>query len=194
MENKNFQAILPLGYLYIVILGVLKEAFYYSQLGVDYFNYSTVADILISPISELTTNIYTILGFIIFVLITFLLPIQLVKSKDKPWFEKSFKIDGNQELDVIQRQLLQFFLMLFCLGLMGFYIGMGIGQGFKISKQIKNGTIEFEDKIEMVDGKTETVNLIGKNSSFLFYLSEGKKEIEITPINGGVIKSIMEKR
>lgn len=194
MENKNYQAILPLGYLYIVILGVLKEAFYYGQLEIDYFNYSTIADILISPISELTANIYTIIGFITFVLITFLLPIQLVKSKDKPWFAKTFKIDGKQELNVIQRQLLRFFLMLFCLGLMGFYIGMGIGGGHKVSRQIELGIIKYEDKIELVNGNTETIHLIGKNSSFLFYLSEGKNEVKVTPINGGVIKSIIEKR
>ncbi len=194
MKDQNYQAVLSFGYLYIVILGILKEAFYYSQLGVDYFSYSAIADILISPISDITASITTISVFSIFVLLTFFLPVKLIKSKDKSWFKKAFKIDGSQEIENVQKQLSQFMIMLFCLGLMGFFVGRGIGAGAKISKQIKTATVEFEDKIVLMNGKTEVVHLIGKNSSFLFYLPKGKEEIEITPINGGVVKSIIEKR
>lgn len=85
-------------------------------------------------------------------------------------------------------------ITMLCLGLMGFYVGRGIGMGLKVTNQIKNGSIEFEDKISFINGEIDTINVIGKNSSFLFYLPKGKSEIEITPLNNGILKSIIEKR
>jgi len=194
MESKNYQAILSLGYLYIVILGILKEAFYYSQLGVDYFKYSTITDILLSPLSDITKSVFGIIMLILLLFLTFALPIWMVKWKDKTWVKNSFKINPDHDTADVKKHLSNFFILLFCLGLMGFYIGAGIGSGFKISNHMKNETLKFEDKLNFINGDIETVSLFGKTSSFIFYLPEGESEIKITPINNGLLKSITEKK
>ena len=194
MESKNYQTTLSIGYLYIVILGILKEAFYYSQLGVDYFKYSTITDILLSPLSDITESVYRILIFFSFLIFTFVLPNWLIKRKDKSWVQKSFKIDYSKKTKQIHEQFWNFSVFLFCIGLMGFFVGSGAGSGHKTMSQLEDGTLKFEDKISYVNGDTETVHLIGKNTSFIFYILEGESDIKITPTNSGILKSITEKR
>lgn len=194
MKTKDYQVMLSLGYVYIVILGILKEAFYYSQLGIDYFKYTAISDILLSPLSDITKTVYGIIIFIALIFLTFALPVWLVKWKDKKWVQSSFKVDPSKETSEIEKHLSNFCIVLFCLGLMGFYVGRGIGSGFRLSNEIEKETLEFEDRITFVNGDTKTVNLIGKNTSFIFYLPEGKADIEVTPINSGAIETIIEKR
>lgn len=194
MKNNNYQFFLSFGYLYIVILGFLKEAFYYGQLGVDYFKYSTVADILISPLSDITSSLTSLLVFIFVVSIIFILPNWFVKKKDKIWVQKLFKLEEEMDLVKTHKHLSNLFMASFCVGLLGFYLGGGIGAGAKIANKIDDDTLEYNDQISFTDGTSETIHLIGKNSSFLFYLPKGKEEIEITPINNGFLKSIIDKK
>ena len=45
-----------IGYLYLIILGIVSDAIFYGVFGVSYLNYTTILDALISPISLLTNN------------------------------------------------------------------------------------------------------------------------------------------
>ena len=67
---KNLEKLLqflPLGYLYLIILGILKQSLLYNQLGVNILNYSSVMDILLGPIADLTANISLIIAVIMIV-------------------------------------------------------------------------------------------------------------------------------
>lgn len=194
MATKNYQTVLSFGYLYIVVLGIFKEAFHYSQLGIDYFKYASIADILISPLSDITQSITSILFFLLFAFLAFFLPTLLENKHDKPWVKKAFKLKDETKPEEFNKQIMNIATASFCLGLLGFYLGAGLGSGGKLSKQIEKGELKYEDKIEFLSGETDTINMLGKNSSFLFYIEKGKKEIEISPINNGNIKSIIEKK
>ncbi|MEN0006271.1 MAG: hypothetical protein AAF798_19120 [Bacteroidota bacterium] len=194
MKSQEYQVMLSVGYVYIVILGIVKEALYYGQVGIDYFQYATITDILISPISDIARNTTTLTIFGGFLILTFLLPGWLAKQKDKKWVQSSFSIDPSSEPKAIQSYLSRVCIIMLCVGLMGFYVGRGIGNGSKVSKKINEGSIEFEDKLSLTNGETEAIFLIGKNSSFLFYIAEGKEEIEVSSINSGWLKSIIENR
>ena len=63
--SQDLQKLLPFGYLFLVILGIARESIFYNQLGINILNYSTIMDILISPVSILTSHP---LVFIIFIL------------------------------------------------------------------------------------------------------------------------------
>ena len=57
---KSFQEIqgfLSIGYVYLIVMGILNETLYYNQIGIDILNYSNILDVLISPISKLTSSI-----------------------------------------------------------------------------------------------------------------------------------------
>ena len=91
--------------------------------------------------------------------------------------------------DEIKSTLLKTFLFIIAIGLFGFYVGSGIGKGFRMSKKIENGEIEFNDQIKFISGDESEVEIVGTNSMYLFYLEKDNKSIQITPISG-IIKSI----
>jgi hypothetical protein len=43
--SENTQKLLPFGYLYLVVMGILKESIYYYQIGINILKYSTIMDI-----------------------------------------------------------------------------------------------------------------------------------------------------
>jgi hypothetical protein len=53
---EKLQTFLPLGYLYLIILGILRDGVFFYMLGINFLKYSSIMDILISPISELTLS------------------------------------------------------------------------------------------------------------------------------------------
>jgi hypothetical protein len=65
MKNlENLQSYLPLGYLYLVILGIIKETVHFYQLGINILKYSTLMDILIGPIADLMSHPLIVIGFL----------------------------------------------------------------------------------------------------------------------------------
>ena len=189
---KNFQEIqgfLSVGYIYLIVMGILNETLYYSQIGIDILDYSSILDVLISPISRLTSSISRLIIFIIIVFFAFKLPNILAKYRDKNWFKKLIKFEIELTKDEIKSSLLKTFLFIIAIGLFGFYVGSGIGKGFRMSEKIENGEIEFNDQIKFISGDVSEVEIVGTNSMYLFYLEKDNKSVQITPISG-IIKSI----
>tara|TARA_B110000908_G_C10099397_1_gene377843 strand:- start:42 stop:635 length:594 start_codon:yes stop_codon:yes gene_type:complete len=189
---KNFQEIqgfLSVGYIYLIVMGILNETLYYSQIGIDILDYSSILDVLISPISRLTSSISRLIIFIIIVFFAFKLPNILAKYRDKNWFKKLIKFEIELTKDEIKSSLLKTFLFIIAIGLFGFYVGSGIGKGLRMSEKIENGEIEFNDQIKFISGDVSEVEIVGTNSMYLFYLEKDNKSVQITPISG-IIKSI----
>jgi hypothetical protein len=68
MKNlENLQTYLPLGYLYLVILGIIKESIHFFQLGINILKYSTLMDVLLSPIADLMSHPLIFVLFIVFI-------------------------------------------------------------------------------------------------------------------------------
>jgi site-specific recombinase XerD len=81
---KSFQEIqgfLSVGYIYLIVMGILNETLYYNQIGIDILNYSSILDVLISPIARLTSNILFLTIFIIVLFFAFKLPKLLSKEE-----------------------------------------------------------------------------------------------------------------
>lgn len=191
--TKQYQSILSLGYIYLVILGILNQTFYYNQLGVDILSYSSITDILISPIAQLTSSFLSISIFLLMLIIVFASPSWLVKFKDQKWFKTFFRINQDKSIVEVKKSLMQAHLIYLAIGLLGFYVGTGWGGGAKFLKKIKNKEITYEDTITFVNGNQESIHIVGKNSAFIFYLVENQQEILIVPMNGGGIQNIIEK-
>lgn len=189
---KSFQEIqgfLSVGYIYLIVMGILNETFYYNQIGIDILNYSSILDVLISPISKLTSSILSIVIFITIIFIAIKLPKLLAEKKEKNWFKKSFKQYTNLNAKEIEDSLLKSFLFILAIGLLGFFVGTGIGKGFRMSKKIEEGKIKYNDKLNFITGDVSNVKILGTNSSYIFYVSNKTKTVRITPIEG-IVKSI----
>lgn len=186
---QEIQGLLSVGYIYLIVLGILNETFYYNQIGIDILNYSSILDVLISPISRLTSSILSLSLFILLIFILFNLPKLLAKKKDKNWIKKTFEIDRESNTSEVEGALFKKFLFLFAIVLLGFFVGSGIGKGYNMSKKINEGKIEYNDKLNFTNGEVTEIKILGTNSSYVFYLIKETNTVIITPFEG-IVKSI----
>ena len=124
--------LLPLGYLYLIILGILKESILYNQLGINILKYSSIMDILISPISDIATN--PILMIIIATAIILSIIAQNLSTKDS-YKERMLKILGVNNIDIdasnddIKSKVQEQLVKILAFGLLTFFVGIGLGAG-----------------------------------------------------------------
>lgn len=192
---KNLEKILqllPLAYLFLIILGILKETIYYSQVGINIMNYSSIVDVIMSPIAEITSNIVVLIGCIIYTLFPFQLVSVLKKYSHKKWTyyftnEKDF---NKYSEEIKQEKYLMLTIGLLASGYIGYFVGFGIFNGQKIADKFSNNTIQYEDVLKLVNDETIKCHILGSNSQYYFYVKTNKI-VEIAPI--GSISTIINK-
>ncbi len=192
-KNNSFQisqGLLSLGYIYLILMGILNESLYYNRLDIEILKYSNILDVLLSPISKLTTTKGLLFSsFLVFA--TYILPNYYLKKKGNNWLKKAFKVDPNLPEAETKNRIIKSLLINFAIGIFGFFIGTGIGGGHKIATEIKENKVVYNDTVQFLTGETTQVEIVGKNSSYLFYLTEDRPKVQVSPISG-TIKSIEE--
>lgn len=184
MDNSKIQNLLPFGYLFLVIIGILKETVFFYQIGIPILKYSSIIDILISPVATMTSHLFILLFIMIVFYFCFQLPKFLIKQKAKPWMQKRLKIDVKV-LDLPEKELNEFFVFYvvnrLAVFLLSFFLGFGIAEGGKFASKIKNNKLDFDYKLNYASGESELISIISSNSSYYFYVSKGSKNIKIAP-------------
>lgn len=172
---------LPLGYLYLLILGIVSDSIYYGLLGINIISFSSVLDVLLSPVVQLTDNIIVpifIIAMPLFSYFYIILMGRLTKHFVKPG-QKTIKI----QVSMVDTWL--FFTMFI---IFSAFIGMGVGKGIATSKKMKAGSLSLKNKITFVNGESINVNVVGNNSSYIFYVIRGGKSVITSPIQNNIIK------
>ena len=186
---EKIQNLIPIGYLFLVVMGILKESVFFYQLKINILKYSTIMDILISPVADLTSNPILLLFFILFTFFTLLLLIYSYHNRHESWIKQVFTIKENElSNEVLKSKLTKVFLLIISIGLMSFFLGLGIGGGFKIAKKIRENKLDYKQKLTFNTGETENIFLIDVNSAYYFYLTPKSNSVKIAPI--GAIKNI----
>lgn len=187
----KIQALLPIGYLYLVLLGILKETVVFYQLGINILKYSTIMDILISPIAVMTSHplIFSVMVLVFFY--PFFIRNMFMKHSDKKWAKTYFGI-GKVRSDMNEEQAEEYadnlFIKSFATMFFSVFLGFALMEGLSISKDIKNDQLKYQYKIYYNTGDAEEVSLINSNIEYYFYVPKGSRNIKITP--AGSIKSI----
>jgi len=191
MENneksqvKSLTDYLPFGYLYLLVLGIASDSIYYGILGINIMSYSSILDVLISPIARLTSNIvFPILVIGLPLLNYFYLKFALARMAKKNSDKKPSKLASLPFST----------LWLFFTGMVIFsaYIGNGIGAGLVINKKLKDNNLSPDYTLTFQNNDILNVRMIGNNSGYIFYISEGKNVVAVSPIPF-TIKKIEEK-
>lgn len=191
--NDHIQNYLSLGYLFLLILGIIKDAVFYGFLGVNILDYANFSDILISPVAFLAKS--WIVPFAVALMIYFFFLTEKLKAKlqpkygEKKWYKKLFNIQDKPEKEEEDNQMK--FIGFTVVMLACFYLGAGIGGGTSTAKKMANDSFKMKDKIVFVDAETIQTSIIGRNSEYIFYVRKGSKELSISPIKG-VIREIVE--
>lgn len=186
----KIENLLPLGYLFLVVMGILKEGIFYYQIGINIVSYSSILDILISPISTITSHYLMLIYICILFYLCFHLPSFLAKNNDKKWVQKTFELKNTKTLSTEEKKNYYIFnsVKFLAIFLMSTFVGFGFYGGMSTSKKIKEGKLEYNYKLNYNSGETEIINIIGSNSSYYFYVTKGNQNIKIAPI--GTIKNL----
>ncbi|MBE8724800.1 hypothetical protein [Flavobacterium hungaricum] len=186
----DIEKLLPLGYLYLVVLGILKESFHYYQLGINILNYSSIMDILISPIAYITSSPIILITIIAMFVFHYYLPGILLKHKMNKFLQKMLELKSTDGFTIEQAQTYynEVAVKTLAMTLLSFFIGTGIAGGYFTREKIEANTLKYEHTLVFNDEKSKKVNILGTNSMYYFYISKGQKNIEIAPI--GSIKNL----
>ena len=186
---EKLQNLIPLGYLFLVVMGILKESVYFYQLKINILKYSTIMDILISPIADLTANPLILFFIILFLFLITFVVVLIYNYRSTNWVKKKFNLNEDEpSTDIIKSKLKKAFLLAVSTGILSFFLGIGLGGGKNMAQKIKNNKLEYKQKLTFNTGETENIFLIDANSAYYFYLTAKSNSIKITPI--GAIKTI----
>lgn len=185
LTHWGFQDYLSFGYLYLLLLGVASDSIFYGMVGVNIISYSTILDVLLSPIVRLTDNLI-FPGFIILMPAAGYFYIKLMIALEAKKRELKIKAAGPDtvipEPKTSQLTIRTLWFGFTCLIIFSAFIGHGVGAGFKQSQHLKEGTFKVDHQIEFQDGREQQVKVLGNNSEYVFYVQPGEQTVRISPI------------
>lgn len=183
MKNlENLQTYLPLGYLYLVILGIIKESVQFYQLGINILKYSTVMDILIGPIADLMSHPLIVLGFLALLIMGFLQMKYIFNKGSEKYFKAFFGKNKPKEEFTPQdfhRKIIEFYAFLMA----SFFLGIGLAEGRMVTDRLKDNSLKYNHQLNYNTGESEQVHLVDNNSVYYFYFSKGDKHLKIAPVS-----------
>lgn len=189
-KNAGLQEYLSLGYIFLVVLGIVSESIFYGLLEVPYLQYTSILDVLISPISLLADN-WKLLVFFVFacILLLFLLkksPQFHENNKHKKWYQKLYNVEKLDKKYSEQKNNKSGVLFLVFLMIFSMLVGFRIGIGGKYRSLLKTGDFKMNYTLVFKDNTEIKVKKIGQNSLYIFYLQEGEKVVTATPISDNI--------
>ena len=185
----KIQEILSLGYLYLIVVGIIGDVIRYKQIGVDILNYSTVWDVMLSPINYLTKDYRTLLIVLVFTAACYFYFVKIapklhLKYREKEWYKKTTNIEKMDKKYAEPDEGGIYILLM--LVVFSMFVGMGVGNGGVLKRQLQNNELRMTHEIDFSNSETKEVRIIGLNSTYLFYAGYGDKEISIASINPNV--------
>lgn len=182
---EKIQTLLPLGYLYLILLGLLKETILFYPLGINILKYSSITDILISPVSDMISSPILILMVLSVVVLFFLIQVLFITYSHTSLVQKilrSYRMNPDLDKRELRKVMIPVFAMLVGFELLALFVGLGIGQGQKIKKRMDTQTLKQNYTLTTGSGETAQIYLIDINSIYYFYVKKGEKQIKIAPV------------
>lgn len=104
--SDDLEKLLPFGYLFLIIMGILKDSIQYYQYGINILKFSTIMDILISPIAYLTSNPITLIAVISLFISHYYLPKFLLKHDQNTFIQRMFELKSVETLTLAEKKKL----------------------------------------------------------------------------------------
>lgn len=184
-QFKSIQELFSIGYVFLILCGMLIEFAKYFPYNLNIFQYSDFLDFLIVPFK----NTLLFVALVVFPLLIF-----WTTSKTK-YFEKLEQKErekairenkpipppkGNKELQSL------IFLLLLALSVVIGYSSVLIFDGPQTRKEIQEGRTSH--RLEFMNGTSKEVFMLGKNTNHIFYFEDQQPEIVVSSIQGNISK------
>ncbi|TDK42849.1 hypothetical protein [Algoriphagus formosus] len=173
---------LPLGYLYILILGILAESLYYGLIGINFLSYASILDVLLGPIAILTDKPILLVFLVVIGSVFYYL--MVVKGR---------KNAKNSEPKKEGINVLTAYGLVMAVMVLTAFVGYGLGKGMKERSNIAENKIEHNVTLHFLNGDKKEVRKLGNTSTFIFHIQKDQKSISISPISNN-IKEIEQRK
>jgi hypothetical protein len=183
--NKFFKELaiqdyITLGYLYLVVLGIVNIVIYYSSFDINIFDYIAITDILLAPINMLFLSYeYTLMVIIVIGIVSYLSKFVLLGIN-----KLIEKISNNYNWSVkrIAFPPMIIFIILFTY----IFLELSINMADAVSSKVKSKTFKLTTTITFADNTQKDVRVIATTSMYLFYVEKGEDVVTIMPISGNL--------
>ena len=185
-KELNIQEYLSIGYLYLVILGVLSDTIFFGILGFPIIDYMSILDALISPVNLLTRDYRITLPLLILFLLLYLYTTKWAymihdKWRDKKWYRKTTNVEkADKKFEQMKENQNLFWSVLFMFALL--FLSMRFGMGIGIKSRLSEKSNKPNYALTFKDDSTLDVRKMGQNITYVFYPEKGETSIIATPI------------
>lgn len=181
----SIQDYLSLGYLYLILLGVVSDSIFYGLLGINIMSYSSVLDILLSPIVHLTDSVVFPVVVIVLPLFSYYYLKLMRKIQARVAARKGTAAATGKLVSLSDNSLWLFFTTFI---IFSTFLGFGLGGGVKTKSILESKDYKIRHEITFQDGTVLPVKLIGNNSSYVFYVTKEQNAVIVSPMSGNVRK------
>jgi len=195
MKFQNLEKLLPFGYVYLVLLGIIKDGIFYYQLNMNILDYSSLTDVLISPLVTLTSHPMFLCLIITYSILIYCYYSYAKKKLDKAWARKLLNIPNPEEVteEEVRIKAGNKFLWAIIAGTFCFFMGVGVGNGFAVSNRMKEDRLKYNFYLTNSDNVTFPIYLIGTNSTYYFYLKKDNKHVQISTLQNVKVLEVLDK-
>ncbi|GAB4401846.1 MAG: hypothetical protein OHK0053_25160 [Microscillaceae bacterium] len=180
LPGNSIQDLFTIGYVYLLLLGIASNAIYYGLQGINIMSYTSILDVLLSPVKDLTESL-------VFPAVTLSSPFfcyyYLKRAKD---LDAKRVARGRKPNKHLQAPLRRLWVSFTAVLIFSTYIGNGFGGGMAINKKIKDQAFSLSHRVTFGNGQQVKVYLIGVNSLYIFYVRKGSQYITVCPISGNI--------
>ncbi|GHE65579.1 hypothetical protein [Roseivirga thermotolerans] len=186
MSNKkpilDSQAYITLGYLAIVVIGMMFDYKYYSHFAINIFEYADILDFLLAPVKNLELILFA-LGSLILVLIFF----RIDQFWQDRWPKTYKRFNFGMSIEALKkyRPFIIALSSIAYLNLASKFYGDRMFERFQSSP--KTVEVVFQSDERVLKG-----NLIGKNTDYILMQTEGKV-IKAIPVSSDVQEIIIHR-
>lgn len=176
----SIQDYVAVGYLYLLVLGIVSDSLFYGALGINIIRYSTVLDVLLSPVVHLTGALpLTVVVFGI-PLLMFLLTRVMVRKTGA-----AVPVRVGRRV-VATTSATAYWLGASALVIFAAYLGFGFGGGQSLKQALQDGSLRPDHRLTLQDGEVLEVHMVGNNSTYAFYVLEGARVVSVSPIHENI--------
>lgn len=176
------QAYITLGYLTVVIIGMMFDYHYYQKFNINIFEYADVLDFLLAPVKSVKLMLFA-LGTFTLVWIWFRI--------DKTWSERNPKSYKKFNFGMSAGFATKYRPFIFGFVAVAYFFFASVIYGDKMfenfQKEAEMIEIVYESDQRVIKGK-----MIGKNTDYIFIESKGKA-IKAIPVNSDVQEIIISR-
>ncbi|MGB5665425.1 MAG: hypothetical protein WBM53_01150 [Maribacter sp.] len=201
MKNQNIsiQEYLSIGYIFLLFVGIVYQSIFYSFFSINILSYSSLLDVLLSPISVISENLTflgTLVVFVIFGIyfVKVLGPKLYQWQRKQAWYRKIFNVEKWDRFHAKAQENSNTGALIYaCMLVLAIFIGSGVGGGGKLSQKMQHKELKSGHNVVFEDSETLDIKIIGQNTLYLFYVIDGEDKLSVSPIEGNIKKITMLK-